>query len=244
MADFTFHGLSALTLLAFVLHIAGGSIGLASGTVAALAAKGGRLHRAAGNIFFWSMSVMALSALYLGFVRPGQLVNVFISIFAFYLIATGWLAVRRAPGVIGTMEKIAAVVAVLLCAPFLLLSFELLTGMKPFFHSAVALEGPVLIAILGFTTVLTIAALGDLKVLWIGGSAGAPRIARHLWRMCFGLTLATGSAFTNGFARFLPGPYHVPTAFFLPQFLPLALLVFWMIRVRLTRWYSEPMEAQ
>ena len=115
--------------------------------------------------------------------------------------------------------------------------------MEPFFHSAVALKGPVLIAILGFTAVLTIAALGDLKVLWIGGIAGVPRIARHLWRMCFGLTLATGSAFTNGFARFLPGPYHVPTLFFLPQFLPLILLVFWMIRVRLTNWYSEPAQA-
>jgi ATP adenylyltransferase/5',5'''-P-1,P-4-tetraphosphate phosphorylase II len=69
-----------------------------------------------------------------------------------------------------------------------------------------------------------------------GGIAGAPRIARHLWRMCLGLVMATGSAFTNGFARFLPGPYHVPMVFFLPQVLPLALLIFWMIRVRLTGW--------
>jgi hypothetical protein len=43
-------------------------------------------------------------------------------------------------------------------------------------------------------------------------------------------------AFTNGFARLLPGPYHVPLAFFLPQFVPLGLLVFWMIRVRSTGW--------
>ena len=33
-----------------------------------------------------------------------------------------------------------------------------------------------------------------------------------------GLTLAMGSAFTKGFARLLPGRYHVPLAFFLPQF--------------------------
>jgi hypothetical protein len=52
--------------------------------------------------------------------------------------------------------------------------------------------------------------------------------------MCLALTLATGSAFTNGFARLLPGPYHVPPAFFYPQFVPLILLCFWMIRVRLT----------
>jgi len=54
--------------------------------------------------------------------------------------------------------------------------------------------------------------------------------------MLLGLTLGTGSAFTNGLARLLPGPYHVPAAFVLPQFLPLALLLFWMIRVLLTAW--------
>lgn len=53
-----------------------------------------------------------------------------------------------------------------------------------------------------------------------------------------GLTLAMGSAFTKGFARLLPGRYHVPLAFFLPQFVPLALLIFWMIRVRFTEWYK------
>ena len=56
--------------------------------------------------------------------------------------------------------------------------------------------------------------------------------------MCVGLTLTTGSAFTNGFARFLPGPYHVPALFFLPQFIPLILLIYWMGRVWLTAWAS------
>ena len=104
------------------------------------------------------------------------------------------------------------------------------------FKSAVPFKGPVLIAIYGFTSVLAIAAIGDAKIVIAGGISGAPRIARHLWRMCVGLTLAAGSAFTNGFARLLPGPYHVPPLFFFPQFLPLGLLIFWMIRVRFTRW--------
>jgi hypothetical protein len=54
----------------------------------------------------------------------------------------------------------------------------------------------------------------------------APRIARHLWRICLALTLATGAAFTNGFARLLPGLYHMPPVLFLPQFLPLGLQSF------------------
>jgi len=49
---------------------------------------------------------------------------------------------------------------------------------------------------------------------------------------CLGLSLAAGSGFTNGLSRLLPGPYHVPPSFFVPTFVPLALLIFWMIRVR------------
>lgn len=99
------------------------------------------------------------------------------------------------------------------------------TGLTPIFKSAVAFKGPVLIAIYTFTAVLALAAIGDAKVVFGGGISGAPRIARHLWRMCLGLTLATGSAFTNGFVRLLPGPCHVPPIFFYPQFLPLGTTV-------------------
>jgi uncharacterized membrane protein len=224
------------TLVAFVLHIGGGAIALVSGAVAVFARKGGRLHRRAGTVFAASMFVMAIFAVYLAFAMPGQLVNVFIGIFAFYLVATAWMTVRRTEGVTGPSDKIVLLVSLCLCAPFAILSFQLAAGLAPWFKSAVAFEGPVLVAIYSFTLVLVLAAIGDARIVLTGGLSGAPRIARHLWRMCLGLTLATGSAFTNGFARFLPGPYHVPPIFFLPQFLPLLLLVFWMIRVRFVGW--------
>jgi len=230
---------SDTTLLAFVIHISAGAVALVCGVLALLAPKGGRLHRTAGTVFFASMMVMAAFAAWLGFARPGQIVNVFIAAFTAYLVATAWLTVRRDDGAVRLAERIALVVALALCAPFLLLSVQLATGMAPFLKSGVALEGPVLIAIHSFTAVLAIAALGDVKVVLAGGNAGAPRIARHLWRMCLGLTLAAGSAFTNGFSRLLPGPHHVPTAFFFPQFIPVAFLVFWMIRVRFTPWLSR-----
>ncbi len=87
--------------------------------------------------------------------------------------------------------------------------FELATGMPPLFKSAVPFEGPVLVAIYIFTAILTLA------------------------------VIATRSAFTNGFARLLPGPYHVPISFHLPKLLPLGLLIFWFIRVRFTRWHQK-----
>jgi uncharacterized membrane protein len=228
-----------VTLAAFALHIASGAVGLVAGSLAAAAPKGGKLHRAAGNVFFAAMVVMAIFAIYLAVAIPDQLVNVFIGSFAAYLVTTAWLTVRRNEGAIGFAEKVALLVGLCLCAPFAILAFQLATGMAPLFRSAVPFKGAVLVAIYGFTTVLAIAAIGDAKVVLAGGIAGVPRISRHLWRMCVGLTLAAGSAFTNGFARFLPGPYHVPAAFFLPQFLPLGLLAFWMIRVRFTGWAAQ-----
>jgi hypothetical protein len=231
--------LDHITTLAFVLHVGAGMIALVAGTVAAFARKGGYLHRRAGTVFVFSMLVMATLAGYLAVVVPDQIVNLFIGTFVVYLITTGWMTVRRRPGTTGVFEKVAVFVAVCLCAPFATLSFQLATGLPPLFKSAVPFQGAVLVAIYGFTSVLALAVIGDAKLVLSGGISGAPRIARHLWRMCLGLTLATGSAFTNGFARFLPGSYHVPLAFFLPQFLPLGLLIFWMIRVRLPGWLKH-----
>jgi hypothetical protein len=228
--------LHGTTVLAFVIHIAGGAIGLVSGTLAVSARKGGYVHRKAGTVFVASMLVMAIFAVYLGFAVPDQITNVFIGTFALYLVATAWMTVRRREGACGFFEKFALLVALCLCAPFAILTFQLAAGLPPLFTSAVPFKGPVLIAIYAFTTVLALAVIGDARVVLAGGLSGVPRISRHLWRMCLGLTLAAGSGFTNGFARLLPGPYHVPTSFFLPQFLPLGLLVFWMIRVRSAGW--------
>jgi uncharacterized membrane protein len=231
--------LREMTLFAFVLHIGGGTLGLVSGTVAAFARKGGHLHRAAGSIFVASMLVMAMFACYLAVAVPGQIVNLFIGVFTLYLVGTAWLTVQRRGRTTGLAEKIAVAISLCLCAPFAILAFELAVGLPPFFRSAVPLKGPVLIAIYAFTSVIAIAAVSDARVLLAGGISGAPRIARHLWRMCLGLTLAAGSAFTNGLPRLLPGPMHVTTVFFLPQFVPLGLLIFWMIRVRFTDRYGR-----
>jgi uncharacterized membrane protein len=240
------HGafVNVLTTAVYVLHVSSGMTGLVAGTVALIARKGATVHRRAGTVFVWSMSVMSIFAAYLAIAVPDQLVNLFIAILTLYLLATGWMTVHRNAGVAGPFEKIALVIGLLLCAPFAILSFQLATGLTPLFKSAVPFRGPVLVAIYAFTGILAAAVVGDASVVLRGGTSGASRISRHLWRMCLGLTFATGSAFTNGFARLLPGPYHVPPAFFYPQFVPLALLVFWMVRVRFTDWITQPAVVQ
>jgi hypothetical protein len=224
-----------MNTLAYALHVGGGTIGLVSGLVAAFSRKGGYFHRKAGIVFAVSMLTMATFAFYLAVVLSDQ-VNVFIGVFVFYLVATAWMTVRQGEGMSGPFEKATLVVALCLCAPFGLLSFQLLSGMTPLFKSTVPFKGPVLIAIYVFTTVLVLAAIGDARLVLRGGISGAPRIARHLWRMCLGLTLAVGSFFTNALPRLLPPPVHITPIVFVPQLLLLGFLFFWLIRVRFTDW--------
>lgn len=230
----------ALTRLAFGLHITGGTVGLLAGAVAVLAAKGARLHRLAGTVFFVSMLVMAAFADYLALAIPDQIPNLLIGTFTIYLVATAWMTVRRAAGTIGLAEKLAFLVILCLCAPFALLSFELAAGLTPWLRSAMPLEGPVRIALYTFTGVIALATIGDARMLRSGGIVGARRIGRHLWRMCLGLSMAAGSAFTNGLPRLLPHGVHLPLLLlFVPQFAALALLIFWAIRVRFTGWHAR-----
>ena len=79
--------------------------------------------------------------------------------------------------------------------------------------------------------VLLLAAFGDLRIIRRGPLAGSRRLARHLWRMCFGLFIASGSFFF-GQAQFLPKPVRSPALLAIPALAPLALLVYWMWRVR------------
>jgi predicted membrane protein DUF2306 len=225
-----------MTAIALVLHVSGGTLALFAGIVAIVARKGGVWHRIAGTVFFVSMLVMAVFAAYLAVVIPGQIPNLFAALFSIYLVGTALMTVRRKEATAGAFEIFTLVVSICVAIPILFLAFQVTTGGALPFKSAIPIKGPVLVALYTVTVVILIAALSDAKVVIQGGIAGAPRLARHLWRMCFGLMIAAGSAFTNGLPRLLPGPMHVTTIYFLPQFVPIGFLIFWMIRVRLTTW--------
>jgi hypothetical protein len=88
-----------------------------------------------------------------------------------------------------------------------------------------------------FLLVGVFAAASDLKVILKGGITGPSRVARHLWRMCVSLGVATGSFFL-GQQRFLPAFLHGSPLLFIPVFAPLVLMFYWLIRVRLTGWFK------
>lgn len=225
--------LHGATTLAYVVHVGGGTVGLVSGTVAAFADKGERLHRAAGTLFFISMLVMATFATWLAIAVPGQMSNLLGAILTFYLVATGWLTVRRKQRAVGRTEKFALAAGLCICVALGGLSVAEADGAVP------GVRGQLLAATYMVAAIAAVAAIGDARLVLQGGIAGTARVARHLWRMLTALFLAFGSGFGNGLARLLPGPFHVPPLFLVPMLLPLGLLIFWMIRVTLTGWANK-----
>jgi len=225
--------LQGATSVAYVIHIGCGTIGLLSGTVAAFAEKGERLHRAAGKAFFVSMLAMAIFAAWLAIAIPGQMSNLLGAILTSYLVATGWRTVKQEQRTVGRAEKFALAAILCICLGLGCLSIAEAAGGVP------GVSGQLLMATGMVTAIAAVAAVGDARLVLQGGIAGMPRVARHLWRMLTALFLAFGSGFGNGLARLLPGPFHgPPPLFLLPMLLPLGLLIFWMARVRLTGRYK------
>jgi hypothetical protein len=85
--------------------------------------------------------------------------------------------------------------------------------------------------------VLLAAAAGDVRILRFGVPRGGPRLARHLWRMCFGLFIAAGSFFSirERVAKILPEPFTTGPMRALPILLVFGAMFYWLWRVRARR---------
>ena len=221
--------IAAADLLLF-LHIAGGSVGIISGFVALLARKGGRWHRVAGRVFFISMLIMAtIGAGASPFLPVPEMANVAAGILTIYLVATSWIAIHRTDGHAGAIEKCAFVVVLGVVASGLL--FMQIAKNSP--TGTIGNTPPQ--AFYVFVIVGAIAAVGDLRMILRGGAAGVARIARHLWRMCAALTIASGSFFL-GQQKVMPAFMQGSPWLFVPVFAPLLLMLFWLIRIRVSGW--------
>jgi hypothetical protein len=204
------------------LHIAGGMIALAAGTLAVVARKGGRVHGSAGTWFVGAMVLLGLSAALLEPFRqptPGSPVG---GLMVCYFVLTSWFAARRRDGTTGWFEIFACTAALGLAA---LLVWGGLTG-----ATTPAGPGPVF-AIAGFCL---LAGLGDLNVILRKKIPPARRIARHLWRMCFAFFVATGSFFL-GQQDVLPEAVRGSPILFVLAFSPFAAMLFWLVRLRFAK---------
>jgi hypothetical protein len=161
--------------------------------------------------------------------QPG---NVLGGSLTFYLVATAWRTARRrnAGSGIFVWGGLLAVLAVLaVAATFGVEAATSLTGLKydyppgPYFFLAF---------------VALVAVVGDVRMLVHGGVFGLQRVARHLWRMCFALFIASMSIFLAR-QQLFPALMRKTGALVFLSFLPLALMVFWLIRVRLKNPHKE-----
>lgn len=226
-----------------LFHIFGGTVGLLSGSAAMVFRKGSTRHILAGKVFVVSMLIMAVGATYLAITR-NQPNNVGGGILTFYLIGTAWLTARR-----GERETTRFDWAILLI-PLTLGVLTWRNGISVIRSGRSSVDGVPVGMLFFMGTIMLLAAGGDVRMLLRGGVAGTARIARHLWRMCFGLFIAAGSFFmgpNNRPLRLLSKVgvgQHLSPAFFslgpylILTILPLVLLIFWLIRVRFRNAYN------
>ena len=226
------------------VHITAGVVGMLSGAAAVSFRKGSPRHVLAGKVFVLSMLTMAAAAVYLAIVKH-QPSNISGGFLTFYLIGTAWLTARRKDGETSRLDWLALLI-------------PLTTGILGWMAGLDALRSPTgskygvpagMHLFMG--SVCLLAAAGDVRMLVGGGVRGAKRIARHLWRMCFGLFIAAGSFLLGGSNRplrllssvglgqHLPRALFSTTLYLILTVLPLVLLIFWLVRVRFTNAYKK-----
>jgi hypothetical protein len=221
----TFATSSGVVWLALAVHFAAGLLSIVAGTIALSAAKGGRLHRQSGLVFTSAMVVLGLTAAGIGTYedRPGQVIG---GLLAAYLVFSAMTTVKSLPG-IGRHFNVALMVLAFAFAVAMLYG-----GVVEWLDPAVNVVGrPRVVPPLVVGTVMLLAATGDLRAILAGGLQGSRRLARHLWRMCFGLFVATGSFFL-GQMNFIPEPARNMSLLLVLAFAPIPVLVYWMWRVR------------
>jgi len=189
--------------------------------------KGSRRHRWSGDVFVVSMLLMGACGAVLAIMKH-QMGNVAGGLLTVYMISTAWLSGRRRDGV-GILDWGALVMALAIGGSMFTLGIRVINGQD-------AQQPGTPLAMYFFAgSMPLLAAVGDLRMLVRGGIEGTQRVARHLWRMCFGWFIATGSFFL-GKQEFFPESWRGSPLFLITAFLPLVLLIFWLCRVYFTKW--------
>lgn len=206
-------------------HIIAGVLTLVCGAAAMSFAKGSPMHRRAGNVFFVSMLVLSSFGVVLSLIKTPNMGNIMGGTMAFYLVVTAWATVIRQPGRTGRFELFAALGGSIIAAGASTFGVLALRDPRGLFNG----YPPVMYFI--FAGVALLATALDFRMIARGGLAGVARTTRHLWRMSLAFFMATGSFFF-GQPTFVPEVLRETGLYIVAGLLPLGLLIYWMIRVR------------
>ncbi|MGE5616315.1 MAG: hypothetical protein ACM3X5_05310 [Bacillota bacterium] len=216
--------------IAFI-HIFAGLLSITAGFFALAARKGGPLHRRSGTVFVCAMAAMTIAGGTLAAMHFEQLfqkLNVIGASLTFYLVMSGLLTVKA--NAWQRRRIVAAEMALALVLGVFCFKFGIDGALRP---KGSFLGFPAAPAFI-FGTVALLAALGDARLL-LGRVLDRPhRIARHLWRMCFGMFVATASFFL-GQMKVFPEPLRIVPLLAIPVLLVLVLMFFWWARVLATK---------
>lgn len=215
-----------------LFHVAAGSAALLAGAAALGVRKGGRLHARAGTIFLAAMLAMAGTGSVMAALKPER-GSAVIGLFTCYLVATSWLTARRRTGEAGALERIGLAVALACSAAMLIF------GLMASNAAGGKLDGLPAAAHFPFALVAALAAALDLNFILRGRLERRQRVARHLWRMCAALFVAAASFFLGQQDEF-PAALRGLPIWFVPPFLTLAAMVFWILRVRFAAAFGRP----
>lgn len=216
-----------------LFHIIAGILGMLSGFVAVFLRKRSRSHGLAGNVFVIAMLTLSSSGVFLA-VMKSQPGNILGGTLTFYLVATAWMVARREDGKTNALDWGALLVVLALAIVELSFGFEAATSAtklkygypaEPYFFMG---------------SVASLATVGDARMLLRGGISGTRRVARHLWRMCFALFIASSSIFLAR-QHLFPAILRKTGVLIFLSVLPLGLLIFWIIRVRFTKAFQRTM---
>jgi uncharacterized membrane protein len=212
------------------IHIAAGGLAIVLGGVALSVKKGGTIHRRTGLLFVYAMVVMGTSAAVLG-IRTGAIGNVFGGLGASYFVVTALTTVRPE----SSWTRGVNVGALVVAAGLALL--HVVAGVEAFNSPSGWRNGAPFQMLFFLAAIMTVAAIGDVRILRSGMPRGRPRLARHLWRMCFALFIAAGSFFSirARVAAILPEPFTTGPMRALPIVLLFGAMLYWLWRLRRRR---------
>lgn len=211
-----------------VMHIIAGLVALLAGAIALASRKGARMHRRAGSLFVLTMLVMSASGAALALFEQNAL-STGAGLLAFYLVLTGHWTVRR-PALTAAWVDAGLALAATGTGVFLLWN-----GTQAVAHEGGGAAAPFLV----FGSVAIMAAALDAQMLLRRAPQGLHRIARHLWRLCFAMLMATTSFFL-GQADVFPAPVRNFALLSLPVLAVLGSLLYWLGRLLLLRRRALP----
>lgn len=213
------------------VHVAAGGLAIVLGAVALLAKKGGTVHRRSGLLFVYATLVMGISASILGLRNGLTDGNVMAGLMTAYFVGTALTTVRPASPWTRRIDAAALAIVVGLALA------AIVGGVQAFDSPRVSPTGVPFrtIGVMSFVlaTAMILAAAGDVRIMRSGLPRGGPRLARHLWRMCFALLIAAGSFFSirERVAKVLPEPFTTAPMRALPILLVFGAMFYWLWRV-------------